>query len=80
MTPSLTAVQLSAHLTPVVPPHLKTIKESDKDYLKLSQLPGIALDEVEKFKDVHGFDKFVQSLEGSNDYRAKKFVHDWGNV
>ena len=70
-------------MTQAVPPHPKTIKESDKDYLKLSQLPGIALDEVEKFKDIHGFDRFVQSLEGSNDYRAgdvKKAVQNWGNV
>ena len=70
-------------MTLVVPPHPKTFKESDKDYLKFSQLPGIALDEVEKFKDVHGFDGLVRSLEGSNDSRVgdvKKFVHGWGNV
>ena len=46
-----------------MPPHPKTIKESDKNYLKFSQLPGLALGEVEKFKEVHGFDGLVQSLE-----------------
>ena len=71
LTPSLVAVQLCAHLTRAVQPYPKTIKESDKDYLKFSQLPGIALDEVEKFKDVHGFDGFVQSLENSNDSCAE---------
>ena len=70
-------------MTQAVPPHPKTIKESDKDYLKFSQLPGIALGEVEKFKDVHGFDGLVQSLESSSDSRAgdvKKAVQNWGNV
>ena len=69
-TPSLAAVQLSAHLTQTVPPHLKTIKESDKDCLKFPQLPGIALGEVEKFKDVHGFGRLVQNLESQNDSRT----------
>ena len=40
LTPSLAAVQLIAHLTQAVPPHPKTIKESDKDYLKFSQPPA----------------------------------------
>ena len=42
----------------------------EEDYLKFSQLPGLVLGEVEKFKDVHGFDGLVQSLESSNDPRA----------
>ena len=70
LDPSLAAVQLSAHLTQTVPPHLKTIKEPDKDCLKLPQLPGIALGEVEKFKDVHGFGRLVQNLESQNDSRT----------
>ena len=83
LTPPLVAVQLSAHLTQVVPPHPKTIKESGKNYLKFSQLPGLALGEVEKFKEVHGFDGLVQSLESSNDSRAgyvKKAVQNWSKV
>lgn len=66
-----------------MPPPPKTVKESDKDWLKFSQLPDISLDEVEKFKDVHGFDRLVQNLESSNDPRAgdvKKAVQNWGNV
>ena len=83
LTPSLAAVQLSAHLSQVVPPHPRTIKESDMDYLESSQLPGIALGEVEKFKDVHGFDRLAQNLESSNNSRAgdaKKAIQNWGNV
>ena len=83
LTPSLAAVQLSAHLTQAVPPPPKTFKESDKDWLKFSQLPDIALEEVDKFKDVHGFDRFIQNLESSNDPRAgdvKKAVQNWGSV
>ena len=83
LTPSLAAVQLSAHLTQAVPPPPKTIKESDKDWLKFSQLPDIDLDEIDKFKDVHGFDGLIQNLESSNDPRAgdvKKAVQNWGNV
>jgi len=83
LTPSLAAVQLSAHLTQAVPPPPKTVKESDKDWLKFSQLPDIALDEVEKFKNVRGFDGLIQNLESSNDPRAgevKKAVRNWGNV
>jgi len=83
LTPSLAAVQLSAHLTQAVPPPPKTVKESDKDWLKFSQLPDIALDEIDKFKDVHGFDGLIQNLESSNDSRAvdvKKAVQNWGNV
>ena len=83
LTPSLAAVQLSAHLTQAVPPPPKTVKESDKDWLKFSQLPDIALDEVDKFKDVHGFDRLIQNLESSKDPRAgdvKKVVQDWGNI
>ena len=52
---SLAAVQLSAHLTQAVPPHPKTIKESDEDQLKFSQLPGLTLGKVEKFKDVQNW-------------------------
>ena len=83
LTPSLAAVQLSAHLTQAVPPPPKTVKESDKDWLKFSQLPDITLDEVDKFKDVRGFDGLIQNLESSNDPRAgdiKKAVQNWGNV
>jgi translocation protein SEC63 len=83
LTPSLAAVQLTAHLTQAVPPPPKTIKESDKDLLKFSQLPDIPLNEVEKFKDVHGFDRLIQGLESSNDPRAgdiKKAVRNWGSV
>jgi translocation protein SEC63 len=83
LTPSLAAVQLSAHLTQAVPPPPKTIKESDKDWLKFSQLPDIALGEVEKFKNIRGFDGLVQNLESSNDPRAgdvKKAVQNWGNI
>jgi len=79
----LAAVQLSAYLTQAIPPPPKTIKESDKDWLKFSQLPDIALDEVEKFKNVRGFDGLIQNLESSNDPRAgdaKKAVQNWGNV
>jgi translocation protein SEC63 len=82
LAPSLAAVQLSAHLTQAVPPP-KSAKESDKDLLKFSQLPDIALDEVEKFKDVHGFDRLIENLESSNDPRAgdvKKAVQSWSNV
>ena len=70
------------HLTWAVQPHPKTIKESDKDYLKPSQLPSLALGEVGKFKDAHGFYGLVQSLESSNDSRAGdiKVVQNWGNV
>lgn len=81
--PSLAAVQLSAHLTQAVPPPPKAIKESDKDWLKFSQLPDISLDEVDKFKDVHGFDRLIQNLESSNDPRVgdvKKAVRNWGKV
>lgn len=66
-----------------MPPPPKTIKESDKDLLKFSQLPDIALDEVEKFKNVHGFDQLIQDLESSNDPRArdiKKAVQNWSSV
>lgn len=83
LAPSLAAVQLSAHLTQAVPPLPKAIKESDKDWLKFSQLPGISLDEVEKFKNVHGFDQLIQNLEGANDTRAadvKEAVQNWGKV
>ena len=83
LTPSLAAVQLTAHLTQAVPPPPKTIKESDKDLLKFSQLPDIALDEVEKFKDVHDFDRLIQDLESSNDPRVedvKKAIRNWGSV
>jgi len=83
LAPSLAAVQLSAHLTQAVPPPPKTVKESNKDWLKFSQLPDIALDEVEKFKDIHGFDRLIQNLESSNDPRAgdvKKAVQNWGSV
>ena len=81
--PSLAAVQLGAHLTQAVPPPPKTVKESDKDWLKFSQLPDISLDEVDKFKDIHGFDRLVQNLESSNDPRVgdvKKAVQNWGNI
>ena len=70
-------------MTQAVPPAPKAIKESDKDWLKFSQLPDIALDEFEKFKDAHSFDQFVQNLESSNDPRTgdvKKVVQNWGNV
>lgn len=70
-------------MTQAVPPPPKTVKESDKDWLKFSQLPDIALDEVEKFKNVRGFDGLIQNLESSNDPRAgevKKAVKNWGNV
>ena len=83
LTPSLAAVQLSAHLTQAVPPPPKTVKESDKDWLKFSQLPDMSLDEVDKFKNVHGFDRLIQNLESSNDPRVgevKKVVQNWGNV
>ena len=83
LTPSLAAVQLSAHLTQAVPPPPKTVKESDKDWLKFSQLPDMSLDEVDKFKDVHGFDRLIQNLESSNDPRVgdvKKVVQNLGNV
>ena len=83
LTPSLAAVQLCAHLTQAVPPPPKTIKESDKDLLKFSQLPDITLDEVENFKDVHDFDQLIQDLESSNDPRVgdvKKAVQNWGSV
>ena len=83
MGPSLAAVQLGAHLTQAVPPPPKTVKESDKDWLKFSQLPDISLDEVDKFKDIHGFDRLVQNLESSNDPRVgdvKKAVQNWGNI
>ncbi|KAF9649601.1 DnaJ-domain-containing protein [Thelephora ganbajun] len=83
LTPSLAAVQLSAHLTQAVPPPPKTVKESDKDWLKFSQLPDISLGEVDKFKDVHGFDGLVENLKSSNDPRAgdvKKAIQNWGSV
>ena len=83
LTPSLAAVQLNAHLTQAVPPAPKPIKESDKDWLKFSQLPDITLDEVEKFKDAHTFDQLLQNLESSNDPRTgdvKKVIQNWGNV
>lgn len=83
LTPSLAAVQLTAHLTQAVPPPPKTIKESDKDLLKFSQLPDIPLDEIERFKDVHDFDRLIQDLEGSNDPRVgdvKEAVRNWGSV
>jgi hypothetical protein len=41
------------------------------------------LDEVDKFKDVHGFDRLIENLENSNDPRAgdiKKAVQNWGKV
>lgn len=79
----MAAIQLNAHLTQAVPPPPKTVKESDKDWLKFSQLPDIALDEVDKFKDLRGFDGLVRNLESSNDPRAgdvKKAVQNWGNV
>ena len=82
LTPSLAAVQLSAHLTQAVPPP-KSTKESDKDLLKFSQLPDITLDEAEKFKDVHGFDRLIQNLESLNDPRVgdvKKAVRNWGHI
>ena len=83
LTPSLAGVQPRAHLTRAVPHHSKTIKELDKDYLKFSLLPGLALGEVEKFKNAYGFNGLVQSLESLNDSRAgdaKKVVRNWGNV
>ena len=61
LTPSLAAVQPRAHLTRAVPHHSKTIKEADKDYLKFSLLPGLALGEVERFKNAYGFNGLVQS-------------------
>ena len=82
LTPSLAAVQLIAHLTQAVPPHPKTIEESDKDYLKFSQPPSISSGEVERFKNVRGFDWLVQSLESTNDFRAedvRKAIRNWGN-
>ena len=66
-----------------MPPPPKAVKESDKDWLKFSQLPDVSLDEVDKFKDVHGFDRLIQNLESSNDPRVgdvKKAVRNWGNV
>lgn len=66
-----------------MPPPPKTVKDSDKDWLKFSQLPNISLDEVDKFKDVRGFDGVIQNLESSNDPRArdvKNAVRNWGNV
>lgn len=66
-----------------MPPPPKTIKESDKDLLKFSQLPDIALEEVEKFKDVHDFDRLIQDLESSNDPRVgdvKKAVQNWSSI
>lgn len=83
LTPSMAAVQLTAHLTQAVPPPPRSVKESDKDLLKFSQLPDISLDEVEKFKDIHGFDRLIQDLESSNDPRTgdvKKAVQNWSSV
>lgn len=83
LAPSLATMRLTAYLAQAVPLPPRAYKESDQEYLKFAQLPGIQLNEIPTFRNLRGFDSLVQSMESSKDGRVsdiKKAVKRWGNL
>jgi translocation protein SEC63 len=83
LAPSLAAMRLNAYLAQAVPLPPRVMRESDLEYLKFAQLPGIELKEVPSLKNLSGFDALINSFEASKDARVpeiKKAVQRWGKL